>query len=219
MPHSRESIGNTKMNRARQQLVNAVTAGLAALVDEEPPEAMVNSDLSQRVQGTVQQFQAQGIDLGQWLAATGQEPDQFVESMRGQSEESVKVDLALRAVADAEELVVEGTELDAEYARMAMQYGQKAKDIRRAYEQNDAVPELVAQIRKSKALDWLVHHVAFVDDAGNAIDRDVLLGHTHDADGNHLDHDHADHDHADHDHDDHDDDHHHDDDTETETVS
>ena len=26
---------------------------------------------------------------------------------------------------------------------MAMQYGQKAKDIRKAYEQNDAVPELV----------------------------------------------------------------------------
>ena len=28
---------------------------------------MVSSDLNQRVQGTVQQFQAQGIDLGQWL--------------------------------------------------------------------------------------------------------------------------------------------------------
>ncbi len=183
----RTSLGEQKLNRARQQLVNAVTAALGALVEIEPPEAMVNSDLNQRVQGTVQQFQAQGIDLGQWLAATGQEPDQFVESMRGQSEEAVKVDLALRAVADAEEIVVEGPELDAEYARMAMQYGQKAKDIRRAYEQNDAVPDLVASIRKSKALDWLIHHVDFVDTDGNPIGRDELLGHGHDEHGNHID--------------------------------
>ena len=49
---------------------------------------------------------------------------------------------------------------------MAMQFGQKAKEIRKAYEQNDAVPELVAQIRKSKALDWLLHHVEMVDHDG-----------------------------------------------------
>jgi trigger factor len=77
---------------------------------------------------------------------------------------------------------------------MAMQYGQKAKDIRKAYEQNDAVPELQAQIRKSKAFDWLIHHVEFVDPSGEIIDRDTLLGHTHDADGGHGDHDHDDHD-------------------------
>ena len=187
--HLRESLVESKLGQARQQLVSAVTGALAGLVDLDPPEAMVNAELNQRVQGTVQQFQAQGIDLGQWLAATGQEPDQFVEAMREPSAEAVKVDLALRAVADAEGLEVEPHDLDAEYARMAMQYQQKAKDIRKAYEQNDAVPELQAEIRKSKALDWLVHHVDFVDDTGAAIERDTLLGHTHDDDGNHLDDD------------------------------
>ena len=139
---------------------------------------MVDADLNQRVQGVVQQFQAQGIDLGQWLAATGQGPDEFIESMRGASVEAVKVDLALRAVAEAESIEVEPHDFDAEYARMAMQYGQKAKDIRKAYEDNEAVPELAAQIRKSKAFDWLLHHIDFVDAAGNPIDRDTLLGHT-----------------------------------------
>ena len=204
---------------------------------------MVHNDLNQRIQDMSQQFQAQGMDIGQWLAATGQDTVAFMDSLRERSAEAVKIDLALRAVAEAEELVVEGPDLDAEYARMALQYQQKAKDVRRLYEQNDAVPELAAQIRKAKAFDWLVHHVAFVDETGNAVDRDVLLGHAHDAEGNHLfedhdhadhdhdhadhDHDHADHDHdhADHDHDHADHDHDHDhadhdhDDTETETVS
>jgi trigger factor len=186
----REGLEAAKLNQARQSLVRSLNEALAALVTDELPEAMVDADLNQRVQGTVQQFQAQGIDLGQWLGATGQDPEGFIESMRGASIEAVKVDLALRAVADAEQLDVEPYDFDAEYARMAMQYGQKAKDIRKAYEQNDAVPELHAQIRKSKAFDWLIHNIAFVDPSGANIDRDTLLGHTHDEDGGHGDHEH-----------------------------
>jgi trigger factor len=183
----RTSLVDVKLNQARQGLVASLNTSLAELVDIDVPEAMVDADLNQRVQATVQQFQSQGVDLGQWLAATGQEPEQFIESMRGASVEAVKVDLALRAVADAESIEVEPYDFDAEYARMAMQYGQKAKDIRKAYEQNDAVPELQAQIRKSKAFDWLLHHVEFVDPSGDPIDRDTLLGHTHDDDGSHDD--------------------------------
>jgi trigger factor len=182
----RESQADDKLNQARQSVVQAMNAALAELVTIDVPDAMVDADLNQRVQGIVQQFQAQGIDLGQWLAATGQGPDEFIESMRGASIEAVKVDLALRAVADAETIEVEPHDFDAEYARMAMQYGQKAKDIRKAYEQNEAVAELAAQIRKSKAFDWLLHHIDFVDPDGNPIDRDTLLGHSHDDD----DHDH-----------------------------
>jgi trigger factor len=183
----RESQADQKLNQARQSVVPAMNAALAELVDVDVPDAMVDADLNQRVQGVVQQFQSQGIDLGQWLAATGQGPDDFIESMRGASVEAVKVDLALRAVADAESIEVEPHDFDAEYARMAMQYGQKAKDIRKAYEQNEAVPELAAQIRKSKAFDWLLHHIDFVDADGNPIDRDTLLGHTHDDDHDHED--------------------------------
>ena len=42
------------------------------------------------------------------------------------------------------------------------------------------MPELIAQIRKSKAIDWLLHHVEMVDPDGKPIDRDLVLGHTHD---------------------------------------
>ena len=184
----RETQAEQKLNEARQSVVRAINEALAALVDVELPEAMVDADLNQRVQGTVEQFQAQGIDLGQWLAATGQGPDDFIESMRGASIEAVKVDLALRAVADAESIEVEPEDFEREYARMAMQYGQKARDIRKAYEDNEAVPELAAQIRKSKAFDWLLHNVDFVDPDGAPIDRDTLLGHSHDDDD---DHDHS----------------------------
>ena len=49
--------------------------------------------------------------------------------------------------------------------------------------------DLVSQLRKSKALDWLLHHVELVDDAGTSLDRELILGHNHDDDHDH-DHDH-----------------------------
>ena len=75
----------------------------------------------------------------------------------------MKVDLALRAVAAAEALEADEGDLDAEYQRLAVQINEKPNQVRKAYERNDLVPELVAQIRKSKALDWLLHHVEIVD--------------------------------------------------------
>lgn len=177
----RESVAETKLNTARQQAGTKLNDALAALVDIDVPDAMVTSDLNQRVQGTIQQFQAQGIDFEQWMQATGQDPESFVEGMRDQSEMAVKVDLALRAVAVAENIEASDDDIEREYARMAMQYNQKAKDIRKAYEQNDAVGELVSQVVKAKAFDVLVHGASYVDENGTAIDRDMLIGeHDHD---------------------------------------
>jgi len=203
-----ERLSEAKLNQARSQVVAKMTTALAQLVEIDAPESMVNSDLQSRVQRTAQQFQAQGIDLQAWLSATGQGTDAFIESMREQSEQAVKIDLALRAVAAAEGIEVDDAEIEAEYARVAMQVGQKARQVRLAYERNDAVPELIAQIRKSKALDWLLHHVEMVDPEGHPLDADLILGHDHDhgehGHGDHADHADGDHDHAEHGHGDHD---------------
>ena len=102
--------------------------------------------------------------------------------MKGQSEQAVKVDLALRAVAAAESLDADDADIGAEYERLARQFNEKPNQVRKAYERNDLVPELVAEIRKSKALDWLLHHVEMVDPEGHELDRDLILGHTHDDD-------------------------------------
>ena len=193
-----ERIGTSKLNQARNSYVDRLTSALAELVDIDAPEAMVNGDLQARVQNTVQQFQAQGISIDQWLAATGQDSESFVNALRVQSEKAVKVDLALRAVAQAEGLDATEDDLDAEYQRIAIQVRQKPAQVRRAYEANDAVTDLAAQIRKTKALDWLLHHAEVVDPDGQPIDRDLVLGHSHDEHGGHGDHDHDhDHDHED----------------------
>jgi len=175
-----ERLASMRLDQARRMLASRTLESLAGLVDIEPPEALVQSDLQRRVDGMMRQLQASGIELEQWLSATGQDTASFLASMKEQSEQSVKVDLALRAVAGAESFDAEPADLDAEYARLATQLRQSPSSVRKAYERNDAVPELAAEVRKSKALDWLLHHVEVVDPDGTPIDRDVVLGHTHD---------------------------------------
>ena len=177
-----EQLTAQKLDVARNQFVAAATEALGELVEIEPPEAMVQSDLQARVRNTMEQFQARGIELGQFLSATGQDPDDFMNTLREQSMQAVKLDLALRAVAAAEGFEVSEDDLDAEFTQMGMRFGEKPAKVRRAYETQGAMPDLVNQIRKSRALDHLLHHVDIVDSDGQPIDRDLILGHSHDDD-------------------------------------
>lgn len=191
----RTRLGAIRLNQGRQALIERATTALAALVDEAPPEGMVDQELQARVENFVKDLQTRGISVEQWMSATGQDTNTLIETFREQATKAVIVDLALRAVAEAEQVEVDESDIESEYARIAMRAGMKAKDVRKAYEKNDAVFDLVAQLRKSKALDWLLHHIEIVDDAGTPLDRELVLGHTHDHDDD-DDHDHDDHEHA-----------------------
>ena len=190
----RTRLGAIRLNQGRQALIERATTALAALVDEAPPEGMVDQELQARVENFVKDLQTRGISVEQWMSATGQDTNTLIETFREQASKAVVVDLALRAVAEAEQVEVDESDIESEYARIAMRASMKAKDVRKAYEKNDAVFDLVAQLRKSKALDWLLHHIEIVDDAGTPLDRELVLGHTHDHDEDEDEHD--DHEHA-----------------------
>lgn len=189
-----ERLTTGRLNQMRNSVVDKVTDGLAELVDIEAPESMVNGDLQGRVQNTISQFQQQGIALDQWLSATGQDPESFIEGLKAQSQKAVKVDLALRAVGVAQKIEVTDEDIESEYEMIAVRVQQSPDQVRKAYEQNDAVQDLTTQIRKSKTLDWLLHNVEFVDADGNTLERDTVLGHSdHDHDNDNdkdNDHDH-----------------------------
>ena len=178
----KEQLSESKLNAVRQTLGQKVTDALVELVDIDAPESMVEQELQGRLQNLVRQFEAQGMDLGAWLSATGQSTEDLIANFREQAESSVKADLALRAIAAAENIAVDGEDLELEYTRLGMQFNDSSDNVRRAYEQNGAVGELTASVKKSKAFDWLLHNIEFVDTNGAQIDSDTVLGHDHDQD-------------------------------------
>jgi len=86
----------------------------------------------------------------------------------------VKADLALRAVAEAEEIESDDDDLDAEIENLATRVNEKPAKVRQQLERADQLSAVRSDITKGKALEWLAEHAEVVDDDGNVIDRSLL---------------------------------------------
>jgi trigger factor len=160
--------------QAQMALRDKVVDALVELVEDEAPEALINDELRSRVEDFVMRLQAQGMTVEQYLQVTGGTAEAVTDELREGAVMGVKADLALRAVAEAEALEVTDEGLDAEFVRLAERSKQKPAQIRKAYERNEAVPSLKAELRKRLALEWLVEHCEIVDPEGKPIDRSLL---------------------------------------------
>lgn len=167
-------FGMVKKMQATMAVQQKTAEALADLVEEDAPEALVNQEMQQRLEDLGMRLQAQGIGIEQYLAQTGQDQEAFVAELRETAAQGVKVDLALRAVALAEELEVDDDELEAEYAAVAERVGQKPAQVRKQLERNGQVAAVRSDLRTRKALEWLTEHVELVDEGGNTIDRASL---------------------------------------------
>jgi trigger factor len=167
------------VRRAQSQMALREGTGeaLARLVEDEVPDPLVNHELNHRAQDLALRLQAQGLTAEQWMAITGKSSDEVTAELREAALVSAKVDLALRAVADAEQIECDDDDLDAEIAMVAERVGQKPERVREEFERGGQLSAVRSDVRKRKALDWLLERVEIVDEDGHAIDRaDLEVG-------------------------------------------
>lgn len=169
-----QRMGMVKKVQAQMSLQQKTAEALAALVEIEPPAALVNQEVSQRIEDLAMRLQAQGMGLEQYLATTGQDQEAFVEGLKETAGQGVLVDLALRAVVVAEGIEAGDDELDDELASLAERVGQTVPKVRKQLERNGQIPAVRSDLSKRKALEWLIEHVEVVDEEGTTIDRASL---------------------------------------------
>jgi trigger factor len=172
--------------RKRLELVNTVQAQVAArdkvldavadLVTIDLSDALVKSEMEQRLHDIAHRLDGQGVTIQQYLAATGTDEQAFVQQVRETAERSVRADLALRAVATEEGIVATDEELDDEVARLAERLEEKPKKVRRDLERRGILEAVRSDIAKGKTLRFLVDHAEVVDEAGNPLDLKVPEG-------------------------------------------
>jgi trigger factor len=174
----RTSIRNNLLARkkiqAQMQLNERTREALAKLVEDEPPATLVEQEIQQRLQEMAMRLSAQGLDLEQWLEATGKAPQELLDEMRAPAGEGVKVDLALRAVADAEQIQCDDDDVEAEIEAIAERVREKPGKVRERLERGGQLPGLRSDIKKRKALDWLIERVELVDQNGKPLERGEL---------------------------------------------
>jgi trigger factor len=160
--------------QAEMSMREKVGEAIAELVTDEIPEPMVAQEMQDRLQDMAMRLQAQGMQLEQYLAMSGTDPEQFSQELRETATNGVKVDLALRAVAEAEGIECTDEDLDTEVEGVAERVGQTPDQVRAQFERVGQLSAVRSDIRKRKALEWLLERVEVLDQEGNPIDRSEL---------------------------------------------
>ena len=142
----------------------------AELVTVMPPETLVETEVRNRINDLAERLAEQRVSLEQYLGATGQDPDAFLEGVREGARKGVLADLALRAVAVDGKLEASDDDLEAELARLAERMGQKVEKARRDLDRGGLVEAVRSDLARGKALQFLVDHAEVVDEEGNALD-------------------------------------------------
>jgi trigger factor len=170
----RTRIESVKRVQAQLALREGVVGALVELVDDEPPAPLVQAELEHRARELVQRLGAQGATVEQYLQATGRSGEDVNAELTEAATSAVKADLALRAVIEAEGIDVEDEDVDAEIERIATRLGEKPDRFRKQLERADQVQAVRSDLRKGKALEWLVDHAEVVDEEGAPVDRSRL---------------------------------------------
>ncbi len=168
---TRRRLGAVKRFQAQLGVREEAVRALVQLVTEEPPESLVEAALEHRAHELAHHVESQGITMDDYLQALGQDKDTALAELRATAVESVKADLALRALADAEGIEVDEADVDAELEKMSQRLRQPTDRLLKRLEGTDEMYELRSGVRRAKAVAWLMDHVEIVDEEGRAVDR------------------------------------------------
>ena len=103
-----DRMARVKLVQSQMALREKTIEAVAGLVDDgDVPEVLVDSEVNERLHDLQHRLEAQKLGLGEYLQATGRTPDDLLAAVRVDAQRAVKADLALRALAEAEELAVE----------------------------------------------------------------------------------------------------------------
>jgi trigger factor len=162
--------------QAQMLVRDRVLEAAAELVDLDAPEPLVAQEIERRLHDLHHRLEPQGVNVAQYLAATGQDQETFVAGVREGAVKAVKADLALRAVVTQEDITATGDEVDAEIERLAERLEEKPAKVRRDLEQRGALEAVRSEIRRGKALEHLVEHATVVDEHGTPVDLTLPVG-------------------------------------------
>jgi len=169
-----ERLGEEKRARTRMLLRQRVSEAVAELVVADLPETLVVSETDGNIERLQQMLEATEDSLEDYLAASGMTEEQLRSHARLDAEASVRLDLGLRAVADAEALDASDADLAAEADRIAARMGLDSESLNRRLDETGGWSPIRAGLRKELALQWLAANVTLRDPTGASIPGELL---------------------------------------------
>ena len=175
----REDLANrlTRLKKLEARFIvreRAIEA-LAELVSDEMPATLVAVEAQATRDTLARRLAERGMTIDQYLETMSQAPEELAAEFERQAVSQVRVDLALRALADAEEIVVDDQDLAARIERLASETSQDARSLATRLARTGGLEQLRSDVRNEKAVEWLTDSLALVDEQGAPMDPTLFL--------------------------------------------
>ncbi|MBD5153655.1 MAG: trigger factor [Oscillibacter sp.] len=144
-----QKLTEERENAAKRAFEDAVITKVADNMTADIPDAMIEEQAKRFVENFKMQIQSQGIPVDQYMKMTNMSDEKLLEDAKIPALGQVKVDLAVTAIIKAEGIEATDEDVEAEYAKMAEQYGMSVEDVRK-YLDDGVVKE---QVCRNKAID------------------------------------------------------------------
>ena len=145
----REKLTAEREEAAKRAFEDAVMTKVAENITADIPDAMVEEQSRRFVENFRMQIQSQGIPYEQYMKMTGMDEEKLLEDAKGPAMGQVRMDLAIAAIVKEENIEASDEEVEAEYEKMAGQYGMDVENVKK-YMSADLVKE---QLVRSKAVE------------------------------------------------------------------
>lgn len=120
------------------------------------PDVMVENRVSNMIGELSVNLENQGMNLDAYLKYTNMDMDKLRAQYKESAAIAVKTDLMLDAVAKAEDIKVENSDINAEIALLAATYGTTPQEVSKIIKKNGSIGNLVATVLHKKAANFVI---------------------------------------------------------------
>lgn len=132
---------------------------LTRRLEGEVPDAMVRKRFDAMMRDFSAGLEQRGMNINQYLEATGLTPDQVEVDIKNDAEQSIKEDLALEALFRARGFELKDSDLDEEIALLAEASKVTPEEARERWTEMGLIPLLREQSMQRMAMRWLLENI------------------------------------------------------------
>lgn len=173
----RERVERVKKVEQAGQIRDKVLEALLETVEVPLPEAVVQAEVDSALHDAIHALDHDETKLNELLEEQGSSREEFDKDARESAERSVKTQLLLDAIAEAENTTVEQQELTERIFFQAQRYGIPPEQfIQQISQANQLGGAIFADVRRGKALGSVVNQATVTDTTGATVDTETLFG-------------------------------------------
>ncbi|WP_420753722.1 trigger factor [Rhodococcus sp. O3] len=172
----RERVERVKQVEQAGQIRDKVLEALLEAVEVPLPEAVVQAEVDSALHDAIHALDHDETKLNELLEEQGSSREEFDKDARESAERSVKTQLLLDAIAEAEGTTVEQQELTERIFFQAQRYGIPPEQFIQQISQANQLGAIFADVRRGKALGSVVNKATVTDTTGATVDTESLFG-------------------------------------------